>query len=382
MKSRQSILLLLLLFVGKVSSAQFQKGDWLIDANLDNESFVSNLTSQYLTNERVAWNNKIGRFLSDDFLLGLGYGLSTQSLTAQSLNNDSYYENNFQHQTINAFARYYMPGKNLRRALFISGDFQYQYNKEFQFSNIGNNQTIKKHIYQFNAGIGISLFHLPHTALEFFVDYDVFNMWFEERRNQIELDKGEIRFHFRVQRYLNKNWKTKWPSKTSEFLQKGRRLVGGQIDYNFMERELNHILDLNGYWLYFLSKKWCVGTSLPLNVIFRDQHIRFSYGIGPTVRYYQGVSSRLQIFGHFALTNSYAGDIYWEGNRSSGFHVAAFSNLDTTFGIGMNFFLSPNTSIYWLYKYEVFQRIKEYHFNYWDKSRTQTDLEMGLAFFF
>lgn len=360
--------------------AQLEKGDWLLDFKLKTHSELTVLAA-----ERVFFNSenlqlKCGRFLSDGLVAGLRYSLIKEGnqRIAEPLGKSGY---SIEEHEFGAFLRYYFGRKPEKRLLFIKGDLSWSYTN-FQYTDFDN--AFLKQL-NFDVGMGLSLFKFPNAAIEMRVDYNLLDISGNAFSENAYFGQSRLIISTEFQIYLNREFKSKWAKEKVDFLQKGRKIISGNFEYNGINSGILTFrtnVNLNLAYGKFISKRWALGGTLPISLLFQGDRVNFDVAIGPFTRYYQPLTERLQVFGHLEVTTNFVGENH---NRIRGFETGDWSitkDLQPTFGLGMNLFLNNDLSAFWLYKYTVEKDITRLNSHFWNASRSTLILDMGFAFWF
>jgi hypothetical protein len=263
----------------------------------------------------------------------------------------------------------------------VKGDCTGQYT---QFKSTTQSNDFLKRL-NFNVGMGLSLFKFPNASFEMWIDYNLLRINTTRSADNANFGSSRLIFQTAFQIYLDNNFQSKWASKSTNFLEKGKRITGGSIKYDginsgFFTNQTR--IDIRPFYGYFVSSRWLIGGEFPIVLRFNEKQLDFRVSFGPFVRYYQPVTDRFQVFGRFGFTGVFVGQSYDDFRTSDDEKWAYTKEVDTTCGVGLNYFLNKDLSIFWLYKYQILQEISSYDFKIWKKQESRVGVDMGLAFYF
>jgi len=377
---KKKIVLISFLFAHFFSFAQLEKGDWLLDFKLKTHSDFT-----VLATERVFFNSenlqiKCGRFLSNGLVTGIRYSLIKEGnqRVVEPLGKGGY---SIEEHEFGTFLRYYFGRKPEKKLLFIKGDLSWSYT-DFQYTDFDN--SFLKQL-RFDVGMGLSLFKFPNAAIEMRMDYSLLDIRGNAISENAYFGQSRLIFHTEFQIYLNREFKSKWAKQEVDFLQKGRKIMSGNIEYDGISSGLLTFrtnVNINLAYGKFISERWALGGTVPIVLLFQGHMIDFDAAIGPFTRYYQPLTERLQVFGHLEVTTKFVGINY---NRIRSFETGNWSvtkDLQPTIGLGMNLFLNQDLSAFWLYKYAIPKDIEQLNSDFWNASRSTLTSDMGFAFWF
>jgi hypothetical protein len=371
--------LLLLFFLPIVLSAQLEKGDWMIDFQVNTNNDYSDLLFAKSFSSTDNTYFRIGKLLKKNLVTGVTYEMNNQHMTTYAI--DEKFSSSTQRFNFGPFLRYYFGNQPEKRMLFIKSNFTWEYNK-FK-STTSENDFLKR--LRLDVGMGLSLFKFPTASFEMWLDYNLIRTNTNHDFDNARFGNSTLIFEMAFQVYLSEKFFQKWGNKNIQFLQKGRQIIGGTFQYDDITSNLfgqTVRIEFTPHYGYFVADRWMIGGETPvlLNFVFKD--LDLNLGIGPFFRYYQPITNQLQVFGHLGLTSIFIGKSY-EDFRTAQKDKWTFSkDLDTTCGVGLNYFLTEDLSVFAMYKYQVLQPFNSFKFNLWDMPESRVGLDMGLAFYF
>lgn len=378
MKKYLTILLLLFLLPAN-SFAQLGKGGWMIDFQVNTNNDYSNLSfaQTFSSTDKISF--RLGKLLTNNFIIGAIYKMNNEQNTTYLIDDKRSFST--QQYIFGPFVRYYFGNKPEKRMLFIKSNFTWEYNK-FKLT-LAEDDFLKR--LNLNVGMGLSLFKFPTASFEMWIDYNLIRINTNRVTDNARFGHSTLVFETAFQVYLNQKFSSKWGKNDVQFLQKGRKIIGGSIKYDDITTNLlgqTVKIELTPHYGYFVSKRWMIGGEAPMVFDFQFRDLDLTLGIGPFFRYYLPITNQFQMFGHLGFTGVFIGQSY-EDFRTPKKDKWVFSkDLDTTCGVGLNYFLTEDLSVFTMYKYQVLQPFNSFKLNIWNIPQSRVGLDMGLAFYF
>lgn len=325
MKATFTSLVVLFSLFTCTSSAQIEKGAWLINssANLGTRLSVPDNNYSFFIAPSA------GYFITDKWLLGTGiaYGHSTNKRPES--------EFTFNNFSVAPFVRYYFPREDRVMHWFATLGSNFTNNKsELQSTQIGNLENKSSAVEPF-AGGGFNFFVNANVAVEGTLLYQGY---FED-----DFDTHALFYNIGLQFFLPPGPVDGYNMDNAIALSKsswmlGLSAEGGWLDIGGFDNFFGSLTPSAGY---FLTDRFVLGAAFQL--AFADQNAIIYPQ--PFARYYIGkIGSPLQPFATAGF-----GTRFQFADKADD---PGFFNLNLTAGAGLNYFLTPNVALEGLLKYD------------------------------